>query len=109
MNKLLPIGTTIYTIEESMTDRWFSDMPYHFEIVSGKISRINVGGYKEYVVHTENRLGRKSNLRYLKTSDLGRNFFLTYEECVEFAERETADYERRWKTECMKPWRGTHD
>ena len=37
---------------------------------------------------------------------IGRNFFLTYEECVEFAERETADYERRWKTECMKPWRG---
>lgn len=109
MSKLLPIGTTLYTIEESIADRWFSDEPYHFEIVSGEISRINVGGYKEYVVHLTNRLGRKSNLRFMKTSNLGKNFFLTYEEAVEFAEVETARYERVWHVECMRPWRRKND
>lgn len=105
MAKLLPIGTTLYTIEESIADRWFSDQPYHFEIVSGQISRINVGGYKEYVVPTVNRLGRKSLLRFLKTSNIGKSFFLTYEEAVELAETETARYEKAWHVECMRPWR----
>ena len=104
MSKLLDIGTTIYTVEESITDRWFSGQPYHFEIVSGKISRINHGGYKEYVVPTVNRLGQKSNLRYLKTSDLGKSFFLSYRECIELAERVTADYERRWGEPVSRPW-----
>lgn len=104
MNKLLPIGTTLYTIEESISDRWFAGHPYHFEIVSGQISRINVGGYKEYVVPTMNRLGRKSNLLFLKTTNLGKSFFTDYRECVDFAERTTADYEKRWREPLCRPW-----
>ena len=104
MSKLLDIGTTIYTVEESIVDRWFYDEPYHFEIVSGQISRIIHGGYKQYVVQAVNRLGRKSNLLYLKTSNLGKSFFLTLEECEAFAEKATQDYERRWKETLCRPW-----
>ena len=105
--KLLDIGTTIYTLEESIADRWFSGIPYHFEIVHGKIERINIGGYKEYVVHTVNRLGHHSLLRYLKTSQLGKEFFLTYDEAVQAAEKASDVYEARWHETLMRPWRDT--
>lgn len=103
--KLLPIGNTLYTVEESICDRWFSGQPYHYEIIHGEISRINEGGYKEYVVQAVNRLGRKSNLLYLKTSNLGRSFFLTEQEAVEMAERMTDRHEKTWREKLLRPWR----
>ena len=111
--KLLNIGTTIYTLEESIADRWFSGIPYHFEIVHGKIERINIGGYKQYVVPTINRLGRQTSLIYAKTSEIGKSFWLTYQEAVEAAEKATDSYEKRWGRICkglvpmMRPWRDT--
>lgn len=104
-NRLLDIGTTIYTIEESMTDRWFSHTPYHYEIVHGKINRINRGGFTEYVVQTYNRLGKTANLRYLQTSRLRNTFWLTEAEAIEAAERMTTAYEKHVKERLMRPWR----
>lgn len=108
--KLLPLGTTLYMLEESITDRWFHVIPYHYEIVSGEISRINHGGFNEYVVQTCNRLGHKSCLRFIKTSDVGkRSAWLTYAEAVEAAEKATDRYEQVWgkylEEKVMMPWR----
>ena len=111
MSRLLDIGMELYFIEESITDRWFSGDPYHYEITHGKITRINVGGYKQYVVPTINRLGRQTSLMYAKTSELGKTFWLTYQEAVDAAEKATENYEKRWGRICrdlvpmMRPWR----
>lgn len=105
MSKLLEIGTELYFLEESIADRWFCHDPYHYEITHGTISRINIGGYKEYVVQMVNRLGRKSDLRYAKTSQLGKSFWLTYQEAVEAAEKATDEHEKRWRETLMRPWR----
>ena len=111
MAKLLDIGTELFFLEESKTDRWFSRDPYHFEVTHGTITRINAGGYKEYVVPTINRLGRQTSLIYAKTSELGKTFWMTYEEAVEAAEKATENYETRWGRICkdlvpmMRPWR----
>lgn len=105
MSKLLPIGTTIYTVEESISDRWFSEIPFHYEVVSGEITRINKGGYSEYVVQSINRLGRQSNLLYLKTSNLGKSFFTDKVGAVELAEKVTDEYEKKWRETLIRPWR----
>ena len=110
MAKLLDTGTELWTVEESISDRWFSGKPYHYEVVHGRIGRINHGGYNEYVVQSVNRLEQKSNLLYLKTSGLGKSFFLTEAEAVELAEEVTDDYERRWAClmgypPLLRPWR----
>lgn len=83
-------------------------MPFHFEVVSGFIDRVIVGGYKQYVVPTVDRKGRQSNLLYLKSADLGKSFFLTEAEAIEYAERLTDQEEKksynRGKT-LLRPWR----
>ena len=109
MGKLLPIGTRIYTVIESISDRWFSDDPFHYEVVSGEVKETIRGGYTQYVVQAVNRLGHKSNLLYLKTTNLGKTFFLDRASAVDLAEKVSDYYERQWHgitgETLMRPWR----
>ena len=108
MGKMLPVGTKVWTVEESLSDRWYADMPYHFEVVSGFIDRVIVGGYKQYVVPTVDRKGRQSNLLYLKSADLGKSFFLTETEAIEYAEKLTDQEEKKSYNrgkQMLRPWR----
>lgn len=110
--KRLPIGTKVYMIIESLSDRSFWDEPYHYEIISGEIKEYNrAGRYDEYVVLTRNRLGLSSCMEYPDCKDLGKSFFLTYEEAVDAADRATDQYERTWHrmlkepTQLQRPWK----
>lgn len=109
MSKLLPIGTKVYLLEESISDRWFTDTPYHFEIVYGVVDQIIVGNFKQYQISTMNRLAQKSNLRFKRTTDLGLAFWLTYDEAVQAAEWASDVYEKTWakmmKEPLLRPWR----
>ena len=112
-NKLLPKGTKLYLLEESMTDRWFSDDPYHFEIVTGEITNCIKGGFVEYRIRTINRLGHDAGLRYIRAASVGVSAFTDFESAVEYAERRTNYHERKYgygmKEPMMRPWRENSD
>lgn len=104
MAKLLDIGTALYGISESITDYRFRGQPYHYEIVKGKISEIIRGGYTEYKINTWSRCG-SSSLRFVRTNCVGVSWFRTWDEAVEYAERVTDEYEKKWRTKLLRPWR----
>ena len=104
MAKLLDVGTTLYGISESTTDYRFSGTPYHYEIVKGKISEIIRGGYTEYKITTWSRCG-SSSLRFVRTNCVGVSWFKSWDEAVEYAERVTDEYEKKWREVLMRPWR----
>lgn len=105
-------GTTVYFVIENLCDYHMSTEPYHYEIISGQIRDVNIwpgSRNDEYVVPTKNRLGRGSCLEYPLCKDLGKSFFLTYEEAAAAADKATDDYERRWsimnEEPLRRPWR----
>lgn len=112
--KYLEKGTKLYFVIESLSDRAFSADPYHFEITSGEIDdihRFEGSRADEYRVLTQNRKGRSSVLEYPRCKDIGKSFFLTFEEAAEAAEKATANYEKIWgwaiKEPLLRPWRTT--
>lgn len=111
--KLLPIGTTVYLLIESFTDHSFSDQPFHYEIVTGEVKGYICGGFTQYRVPTKNRLGRTSNLKFPRTTDLGKSMFLAMGEAVAFAERQTDEHESKCsrfvKEPLLRPWRENND
>lgn len=104
MAKLLDVGTTVYLIVESFSDYRFRGQPYHYEIVKGKISEIIRGGYTEYKINTWSRCG-SSSLRFVRTNCVGVSWFRTWDEAVEYAERVTDEYEKKWGAKLLRPWR----
>lgn len=77
MRTYLPIGAEVWTVIESLADRWFSGEPFHYEVVRGKVVGIFRGGYTEYQVSTTNRKGHNSILLYLRTGMYGKTYFGT--------------------------------
>lgn len=108
----LKTGTKLFFIIESLCDRAFSGEPYHYEITQGEISDVLHFEWHrddEYRVPTKNRLGRGSCLEYPRCKDIGKSFFLTFEEAAEAAEKATDQYEKTWdwaiKEPLKRPWR----
>lgn len=106
-NKLLPLGTTVYLIVESFSDYRFSDEPFHYEIVKGKISEYIRGGYTQYKVPTWSRRG-SSLLMYPKSNS--KEYFLDWENACKKAEEISDEYVKHWKRilkcgDLLRPWR----
>ena len=111
MKKLEP-GTTLYFLIESIADRSFSGQPYHYEITSGKIEKINEfegSRADEYMVPTQNRYGRTSCLEYPMCKNVGKTCWLTYDEAAAAADRATDRHESIWgwslKKPMIRPWK----
>lgn len=107
--KRLPIGTKLYLLEESTTDRWFSDQPYHYEIVTGEILEYIRGGFIEYKVRLKNRLGHDAGLKFIRAASVGVSAFTDMQSAIEYAERRTYHHEKLFAycmdLPMMRPWR----
>ena len=101
----LPVGSEIWTVIESLSDRWFSGEPFHYEVVRGKVVGIFLGGYTEYQVSTTNRKGHNSILMYLRTGMYGKTYFGTEQEAIALAEKKTSALEKIWGKQLPRPWR----
>ena len=108
----LPVGTKLYFVIESICDRNLAGGGYHFEIISGRIDAVH--GFDnsrraEYRVSTVNRFGHSSCLEYPRCENLGKSFWLAYDEAVLTAEKLSDDYERRFgyglRQPLERPWR----